>query len=163
MNWLFEDLDARIERQEGRSVAEIFRDSGESSFRKSEHAALRQVIEEMRGGVARVIALGGGAFAQPDNVALLQAAGVPTVFLDAPVKELWRRCCTQANESGAERPLLQSLEQFQKLYKSRRKSYSQALLKINTDHRTVAAIVAEIAKKLRLRAIAIRTEEGEAE
>ena len=41
LNWIFEDLDDRIQAREGRTVAEIFRDSGESEFRRAEHAALR--------------------------------------------------------------------------------------------------------------------------
>src|SRR5271167_3388526 len=79
LNWLFEDLDDRIQQRERRTVAEIFRDSGETAFRQAEHAALKQVMEDLRGAGTRIIALGGGAFAQPENAALLKAAGVPTV------------------------------------------------------------------------------------
>ena len=163
LNWIFEDLDDRIAVREGRTVPEIFRDSGESSFRRAEHAALQHVLEELRGGVARIVALGGGAFVQKENAALLLASGVPTVFLDAPVEELWQRCCTQAAEAGAERPLLQNMDQFRKLYETRRQSYSQASLKIQTESRPVEAIAAEIATKLGLKEIALRTEQGEVE
>jgi len=163
LHWTFEDLDDRIERREGRTVAEIFRNSGESAFRQAEQAALRSVLEELHGGVARVVALGGGTFAQTANTALLEAAGVPSVFLDAPVDELWRRCRKQANEAGAERPLLKSMEQFRQLYEGRRKSYSKAGLKVNTGSRTVDAIAAEIADALGLKAIAVRVEQGEVE
>jgi shikimate kinase len=163
LNWDFEDLDDRIEAREGRTVAEIFRDSGESEFRRAEHAALEHVLRELRGGGARIVALGGGAFVQKENAALLKASGAPTVFLDAPVEELWQRCCTQADESGAERPLLRRREQFRKLYQTRRKSYAQASLKIQTGGRPVATIVAEIAEMLKLKEIALRTEQGEVE
>jgi shikimate kinase len=163
LNWLFEDLDDRIEGREGRTVAEIFRDSGESGFRTAEHSALRQALEEMRGGVARIVALGGGAFVQPGNAALLKAAGAPTVFLDAPLRELWQRCCKQANNAGAERPLLKSMEEFRRLYENRRKNYARASLKVGTGNRTVDAIAKEIAKALGLKPIAIRTEQGEVE
>jgi shikimate kinase len=163
LNWLFEDLDDRIVQRERRTVAEIFRDSGEPAFRAAEHAALRAALEDLRGGVARIVALGGGAFAQEPNIALLQGAGMPVIFLDAPVEELWRRCRRQANETGAERPLLQSMEQFRKLYNARRKSYSKASFKINTSRRTVDTIAAEIIRKLGLKKIAMRSEQGEAE
>lgn len=163
LNWVFEDLDDRIERREGRTVAEIFRDSGESAFRKAEHSALQQVLEELRGGVARVMALGGGAFVQEENAALLAAAGVPTVFLDAPVEELWQRCRQQANEAGAERPLLSSKDQFRELYDTRRRSYLKAGLRTESGARTVDAIAAEIAQALGLKAIATRIEQGEGE
>ena len=163
LNWIFEDLDDRIHVREGRTVAEIFRDSGESEFRRDEHAALRHVLAELHGGGARIVALGGGAFVQKENADLLKASSVPTVFLDAPVDELWQRCCSQASESGAERPLLRSLQQFRKLYDARRQSYAKASRKIQTGGRSVEAIAAEIAKALGLKEIALRTEQGEVE
>ncbi len=163
LNWVFEDLDDRIETREGRTVAEIFRDSGESEFRRAEHAALEEVLGELRGGGARIVALGGGAFVQNENAALLKASGVPTVFLDARVEELWQRCSTQAAECGTERPLLRNREHFHELYKTRRRSYGKALLRIQTGGRPVETIAVEIAKKLKLKEIALRTEEGEVE
>ncbi len=163
LNWVFEDLDDRIEARVGRTVAEIFRDSGEDEFRRAERAALEQVLGELRGGVARIVALGGGAFVQKENAALLEASSVPTIFLDAPVEDLWQRCCRQASESGAERPLLRSLEQFRRLCQTRRGSYSKATLKIQTGGRAVDAIAAEIAEKLGLKEIELRTEQGENE
>jgi shikimate kinase len=163
LNWVFEDLDERIERREGRMVAEIFRDSGELAFRRAEQSALQQVLEELSGGVARIVALGGGAFVQPGNAALLKFSGVPTVFLDAPVDELWQRCRKQASEAGTERPLLKSMEEFRQLYENRRKSYAEAALKIGTGNRSVDAIAKEIVETLGLKTIAIRTEQGEVE
>jgi shikimate kinase len=168
LNWVFEDLDDRIETRERRTVAEIFRDSGESEFRRAERAALEQVLAELGGGIARIVALGGGAFVQKKNVARLKASSVPTIFLDAPVEELWQRCCAQASIAGTERPLLRSLEQFRKLHQVRRKSYSKATLKIQTGGRAVETIAAEIAetlglRKKRLNKIELRTEQGEVE
>jgi shikimate kinase len=107
--------------------------------------------------------LGGGAFVQKENAALLRASSLPTVFLDAPVEELWQRCCAQAGRSGAERPLLRSLEEFRKLYETRRTGYSGASLQIQTGNRTVETIAAEIAETLGLKMIAMRTEQGEVE
>lgn len=163
LNWVFEDLDDRIERREGRRIAEIFRDLGEPAFRRAERLALEQALEQLRGGVSKIIALGGGAFAQRAVAELIDASGVPTVFLDAPVQELWQRCCRQAAETRAARPLLKDIDQFRQLYDSRRQSYRKATLKIETGSRTVNAITAEIAEKLGLESIALRTESGEAE
>ena len=163
LNWTFEDLDDRIEAREGRTVSEIFRESGEPAFRQAEQAALEQVLEELRGGVARIVALGGGAFVQRENAAMLLSGGVPTVFLDAPVEQLWQRCSRQASDAGVQRPLLSSMEQFRKLYEARRKSYSRADLKMETGSRTVDAIATEIAQALGLKTIAKRIEEGDAE
>lgn len=163
LNWVFEDLDDRIEQRQGRTVAEIFRNSGEPAFRQAERVALEQVLEELRGGVARIVALGGGAFVQEGNAELLRSSGVPTVFLDAPVDQLWMRCNQQASETGVARPLVKSMESFRDLHGNRRKSYLKAELKIGTGSRTVREIAAEIADKLNLKKIAIRTEQGDAE
>lgn len=163
LNWVFEDLDDHIESRDGRTVPEIFRESGEDAFRRAEHGALRHVLEELRGGTAKIVALGGGAFVQKKNAALLSESGLPTVFLDAPVEELWERCSKQASAAGTERPLLRSLEQFGDLYRARRKSYQRASVRVQTGGRTVDAVAAGIAKKLGLKKIGIRTEQGEVE
>ena len=163
LNWVFEDLDDRIERREGRSIAEIFGNSGEAAFRRAEHSALVQLLEELRGGGARIVALGGGAFVQKENASLLRASGVPTIFLDAAVDELWQRCCSQASETGLERPLLRSEKQFRELYQTRRKSYSQASTTLQTGGRSVDSIAAEIVERLGLKRIVIRQEQGEVE
>lgn len=163
LNWAFEDLDERIERLERRTVPEIFRESGESEFRRAEHAAVRDVLAELEGGAVKVVALGGGASVQESNAALLGASGVPTVFLDAPVEELWQRCLKQAGETGAERPLLGSTDQFRELFETRRKHYLQASHKIQTEGRTFEEIASEIAATLGLKKIEIRTQPGEVE
>jgi shikimate kinase len=163
LNWTFEDLDDRVERHAGRKVAEIFRDAGEAEFRRAEHAALRSVIGEFNRGAVRIVALGGGAFVQPDNAALLKAANAATVYLEASVAELWQRCCNQASAAGAQRPLLQSKEQFQALHEKRRRSYEQASHRIRTDKRSVEAIAAEIERTLGLKRMPARDEQGDVE
>lgn len=150
LNWAFEDLDDRIELQQGRTVAEIFRKSGEAGFRRAERAALRQVLEEVQKGTASVIALGGGAFVQPGNAARLKAAGVPTVFLDAPAEDLWQRCQKQAGEPEAERPLLQGRERFDELYQTRLRSYLKASLRVDTSGRSVEEVAEQIIQSLDL-------------
>jgi shikimate kinase len=160
LNWGFEDLDDRIEAREGRTVAEIFRDSGESEFRRAEHAALQQVLEELRGGVAKVVALGGGTFAQEQNYEAIQACGVPTVFLDAPLPELWQRCAQQLD---AKRPLMTSQNRFRETHEARLPYYTKASRRIDTMGKQVDVIVTEIAQMLKLKEIALRTERGEVE
>jgi shikimate kinase len=148
--WSFEDLDERIERRERRKVPEIFRDSGEAAFRRAEHAALKELLGELRTGAERIVALGGGAFAQKENVGLIEAGGVWTVFLDASVEELWRRCRQQAEQQGTERPLLSSLESFRELYEARQPHYLKASLRQETGGKTVAEIAAEVVLALGL-------------
>ena len=151
LNWKFEDLDDRIEQRQGRSVAEIFSAGGEQEFRRAERAALKEVLEELPRGSSRIVALGGGAFLQKGNTALLKGARVPSIFLDAPVEELWRRCQEQAGKVGAQRPLLGTRKRFCALYEARHSAYSKASLRIETGSRSVEEIAGEIARTLSLR------------
>jgi shikimate kinase len=151
LGWAFEDLDERIELREGRTVAEIFRDSGEAAFRQGEHAALKELLRELASGTEKVVALGGGAFVPERNAALILAAGVPTVFLDASVEELWRRCGEQAERQGVERPLLSGyVEKFRQLYETRRPHYLKATHRMETSGKKIAAIAKEVIKALGL-------------
>jgi shikimate kinase len=161
LNWNFEDLDDRIERREGRTIAEIFRDSGEPAFRQAEWAALQQVLEELRGGAAAVVALGGGTFAQSAVHQILQESRIKTVFLDAELPELWARCAQQG--SGAKRPLQASQNVFRELHAKRLPFYRTASLRIDTTGKQVEAIAAEIGERLKLKPVAMRTEQGESE
>jgi shikimate kinase len=150
LGWTFEDLDERIERREGRKVHEIFRDSGESTFRRAEHAALKELAKELGTGAERIVALGGGAFVRKQNALLIESGGVPTVFLDAGPEELWRRCRRQTEQQGVERPLLGSLENFRELYEARRPHYLKASFRQETGGKTVEEIAAEVVQALGL-------------
>jgi shikimate kinase len=151
LGWSFEDLDERIQTREQRSIEEIFRQSGEAAFREMEHAALRSLLSELglgdSGSGAKVVALGGGAFAQPNNVALIEEAGLSTVFLDAPAEELFRRC----QEQQVERPLRGEVQEFERLYADRRRYYLKAGLQIETAGKDVEEVAAEAITRLGLR------------
>jgi len=141
----FEDLDDRIQNREGKTIEQIFRESGEAEFRRVETAALRELLGELRRSPC-VVALGGGAFVQAGNAALIEEAAVHSVFLDAPVEELLRRC----EQEQKERPLRQNQEQFRELYEKRRQSYMRAALRIETNGKDVDTVAAEVACSLGL-------------
>ncbi len=145
LGWPFEDLDERIQVQEGRSIEQIFEQSGEAAFRQIEHAALRSLIQEL-GASPRVVAVGGGAFAQANNAALLEEAGFPAIFLDAPVEELFRRC----QEQQVERPLRRDLDEFRRLYASRRPCYLKAAVRIETAGKNIESVATEAIQSLGL-------------
>jgi shikimate kinase len=146
LGWMFEDLDERIVAQEGRPVEQIFRESGEPEFRRVEHAALRALLADAD-LTCRIVALGGGAFVQAENAALLADAGAPAVFLDAPVEILFRRC---QHEQEVVRPLRRSREDFARLYESRRPHYERATLRVDTGEHDVKTIALEVAQALAL-------------
>ena len=146
LGWPFEDLDERIQRREGRSIEQIFSESGEQFFRQAEHEALRELVGEL-GSAPRVVALGGGAFAQPENVRLLKESPFVTVFLDGGVEELFERCLKEKRD----RPLRKDLGLFRKLYEERRAYYITASLRVDTGGKDVESVAAEVEKALGLR------------
>lgn len=99
----FIDLDRRIERLFGRSIAALF-ESGEPRFRACEHAALRSLLAEP--GFARsacVVATGGGVVEDPRNLARIAGAG-RSVYLRVEIAVLVERLASPSER--ATRPLL---------------------------------------------------------
>jgi len=141
LDWNFVDLDAEIESRERQTIAEVFRDRGEPEFRLIEAAALRDLTESLERDT--VIALGGGTFVHPKNRELLQLW--PSVFLDAPVEELWRR---SMEEDATKRPLRKDPEEFARLYEDRLPFYRQATVTVVTSGKDPASLCAEIERTL---------------
>jgi len=104
LGWRFVDLDEEIERQVGRTIAEIFAQSGEPAFRHLETEALRSSLRDSR----VVIALGGGAVETQANLDLLaKSDGTLAILLTAAFDTLYERCLRQTlNPKSAVRPLL---------------------------------------------------------
>ncbi len=71
----FRDTDRDVEEREGKTVSDVFVDSGETYFRAVEKEAVAAALTDHDG----VLALGGGAVLDEDTRALL--AGHPTVWL----------------------------------------------------------------------------------
>ena len=142
LRWDFVDLDTRIESRERQTIPEIFQEKGEPGFRQDETAALRALTGTLQRNT--VVALGGGAFAHRNNRELLRPW--PSVFLEAPVQELWGRSLAD----GAERPLRKDRRQFERLYAERLPFYRQATATVETSGKDPAAICAEIEGALHL-------------
>lgn len=140
----FLDLDDAIEQRERQSVAQIFAFVGEAGFRRAENAALRNLLQENAGKSDLVLALGGGAFVQPQNRLLLEQAGAITVLLEAPLDELRRRCRTESKV----RPLAQQEAGFAELFAARRAEYERARFRVQTLGKPVEQVAAEVAKLL---------------
>ena len=91
------DLDARVEVEAGRTVAELFADEGEAAFRVRETRALERAIEEEVG----VIACGGGVVLDVGNRERLRTR-CRTVWLDVAPEVAARR----VSDAPRLRPLL---------------------------------------------------------
>ena len=100
----FTDLDEFIEKQQGRSVAEIFSSEGEAGFRAIELEALADVISGYEGGTM-YLSLGGGTLTIPDARPILRAC-TRVVYLRASVDTLVANLTLSGLSS---RPLLSGL------------------------------------------------------
>ena len=146
----FIDLDARIERQIGCSIARFFAERGEEEFRALETKHLAQVA--MRRGV---ISLGGGVPLRAQNREVLDEAidrGAMVVYLQTSAPVL----ATRIRRSPGKRPLIDgggelSLEETQRrveeMLEGREEIYLNcASLVVSTDNDTIPDIARHIAR-----------------
>jgi shikimate kinase len=121
----FCDLDAVIEEEAHQTIAEIFFNEREASFRAREAAALRRVAA----AAPQVIAVGGGAPAHGDNMDYMLHAG-KVVCLTASIDELVQRV-----GNAETRPLLAGKDvraEIEKLLAQRQPFYARAHVTIDT-------------------------------
>ena len=137
----FVDLDQVIEEREGAKVHEIFDRWGEAYFRKAEKEVLKELLEQE----GKVIATGGGAIVDEENLRLVKETSL-LVCLKASPETVLRR-----SGSGNERPLLRGedrLKRIEEIMDQRERFYAQAHLIVNTDSLSVAQVVEEIIRFL---------------
>lgn len=145
------DLDHEIEKSECKTVADIFRESGEHEFRRLEAGHLRQLIAT---GNSFVLATGGGTPCYHGSMEVMNEAGV-TVYLDVPLDVIARRLsATHPGKAINQRPLMEGADQQEinsrvnQLDKARRPVYSEAKLQI-TGSDNLTDIVAVVREYLR--------------
>jgi len=140
LGWPFADVDEDIEAAQGVSIVDIFDQLGEPEFRTIEREAIRKRVRDVESGKPLVLALGGGAFADPHTQKLLEERGV-TLWLDCS----FPRICTRL-EGQTHRPLARDPEKFRQLYDDRRETYSKAEFRIEADTDDPGAVMREILK-----------------
>ncbi len=138
------DTDQMVESKTGKKVAEIFKEEGEAVFRALE----RQIVEKASSCGGRVIACGGGAVIDPENVLALKRNGA-LIYLKASQASLMKRL-----ERGIEkRPLLKGEDveaRIRELLKQRIKIYEDVADEVvNTDGLSPAGVVEEIMRMVR--------------
>jgi shikimate kinase len=134
------DTDQDVEAAEGRTISDIFVDSGEPAFRALERAAVAEALATHDG----VLALGGGAVLDPDTRALL--AGHRVVFLRVGLADAVKRVGL-----GSARPLLLGnvRGRIKALLDERTPVYeSVATLVVDTDGRSPEEVADEITTAL---------------
>jgi shikimate kinase len=145
LGWECVDLDARIERRQGRAIADIFRDQGEPAFRALEVEVTRSVVHRDR----MVLATGGGWITNPGVLELLPP-GTLTVWLRVSQQVVLQR--VRAATGGPVRPLLATPDPaatVRRLLEQREPLYRRADLTVDTDGRDVPSITRHIEAEVR--------------
>ena len=135
LQYRFFDTDQMAEQVTGKSVTQIFAQSGEAEFRQLETQILSQLCAHQRS----VIATGGGTVLARKNWSYLHYGAV--VWLDVPVPVLYRRVSRDTS-----RPLLQRPNPRQVLtdiLAERQSLYAQADLRLQIDGSETSQAVAQ--------------------
>lgn len=135
----FVDLDAEIEREQGRPVAEIFATDGEAAFRAMEAAALTKAGAHD----PAVVACGGGVVLEPANRITLRNTGL-VVYLDVPLAHLRERV-----RPAAERPLIREEGDLERLLAEREPLYREFAAHVVDGRGTPGEVADAIVEELR--------------
>ena len=131
----FLDTDQVIVQVAGKSINQIFAESGEAAFRQLESQVLSGVCAHTK----LTIATGGGIIMSSINWSYLHHG--LTVWLDAPPELLYKRLLDDSS-----RPLLKDadpLGKLRSLLEQRRPLYAQADLRITIDEEKTPAEIAQ--------------------
>jgi len=133
----FVDVDALIEKAEGRKVREIFAQEGEAYFRTLEKQKLSEVLTES----GQVIATGGGIVMDEDTLTLLRQNTL-LIGLTASTDVLVSRA-----GKNSKRPLLKGVdvrERVEELLQKRQSRYAEAHMTIDTSGLAIEQVVEKI-------------------
>jgi len=135
----FVDVDAIIERREGRPITLIFAEKGEAAFREME----RKEMETALTGDPAVIAPGGGWAAQPGAIDSAKARALVIYLYTRPETAVQR-----ATPAGT-RPLLSGEDpvgRMRQLQKERESFYRNAHAHVDTDRKSAQQAMIEVVR-----------------
>jgi len=110
------DSDQRVEADSGLAIARIFETRGEAHFRALEARAVRACVE-----TPAVVALGAGAWEDPETRARVRASGCEALWLAEVPERAWTRVA-----QDPARPLAAGRETFLARWASRMPAWSEA-------------------------------------
>lgn len=141
LNLKFIDTDDLIEKEAGIPISQIFSQFGEAYFRRLES----KVIDDISSNTNMVIATGGGAIVNSENLDAFKKNGI-VICLAASIDAILIRI-----GEGDERPLVSQgdkREVISNLLQVREPFYKKADCIIDTTTKTVGEVVKEIKEKL---------------
>lgn len=107
--WRLVEMDDKIEKAMGMTIADCFAQKGEAFFRRLE----TQAAKDLRNASGCVISTGGGIIKNPENIRYLSENGL-VAWLDRRIDQLF---------PSQSRPLSQSIEALRKMYAERQPLY----------------------------------------
>jgi len=134
INFKFVDSDDLIEKQEDKSITDIFLSKGEDYFRELEKNLILKFKHK-----SFVFATGGGLPVFNDNFDKLINIGT-IVYLKTSFKEL----TNNRIKNNSTRPIYTDKKAFENILKQREHVYKKAQFIISTDHKSPNEIVNEI-------------------
>ncbi len=137
----FFDVDDKISRQTGHSIAQLFQEKGEASFRALESATIQELSMQEKA----VIATGGGALMNPQNRDFFEKRGI-LVCLTARTGTLLERL-----KNDFTRPLLagENMQQrIDRLMQERQAVYAMCPVQVATDDKTIIQVAEEVVAKI---------------
>ncbi|MCF6094903.1 shikimate kinase [Microaerobacter geothermalis] len=140
----FIDIDEQIEKMYKMPVTQIFKELGESKFRKMEREMIIDLCKNTR---LKIISLGGGAYLQ-EEVRKICLEKCIVFFLDLSW-DSWRDRLPLIIDS---RPVLQNktVEEIEELFFKRRDAYSLHNSKISTNDLDPETIANDIVESLKI-------------
>lgn len=138
------DTDKMIEKQEGRSISDIFAAEGEEGFRDRETELLKRL---KKNAPRQIYSVGGGTPLREENRRLLSELGT-VVYLKVSPETVYRRL-----KGDNTRPLLQGddpMAKIRALLQKREELYQEAAdIMVCVDEKKPAQVVREIMEALR--------------
>ncbi len=131
--------DRLIELKEGKSILQIFKQSGEPYFRQLEKAVVREVSREKN----VIIDCGGGAVIDPENLKRLKKNGL-LIYLAASPKVLYHRVRRQKHRPLLKGSSLSLKKSIADLLNVRRRFYVQANFTIETSQKSLLQVFQEV-------------------
>ena len=126
----FVDLDEIVEKEEGRTIADIFAKDGEEHFRNLETNALKKITVKEK----VIVACGGGTPCFNDNISWMNKNGI-SVYLQSSPERILKRLESEKEK----RPLIKNQRAEELLFyitekiKEREIFYKQAKIIVNVD------------------------------
>jgi len=146
LGWQFMDTDAEIERKTGKSIAEIFLEQGEDTFRRLE----REEMQTQLGKSQLVISAGGGAILDAQTRDHIAKFGV-SIWLTAKVETIRERL-ENDERTQSQRPSLTgkaTAAEIGEILQQRNPLYSSSAdVVVETDSKSPLQVVEEILSQL---------------